>query len=89
MTSTRPMPRMSPFIYGEYRMSNNTTYKLVQIVGTSSDSVEGAVRNGVSKASATLRGMEWFQVDEIRGRIDGGDVKEFQVVMRVGFRLDD
>ena len=70
-------------------MSRDPIYKLVQIVGTSSQSLEDAVRNGVKKASASLHGLDWFQVDEIRGRIADGDVQQFQVIMRVGFRLDD
>ena len=65
------------------------TYKITEIVGSSSESVDDAVRRGVARASATLRNLSWFEVTEIRGAIDGGDVAAFQVTMKVGFRLDD
>lgn len=69
-------------------MTDNT-YKVTEIVGTSTDSVQQAVRNGVSRASRTLRNLDWFEVTEIRGHIENGEVAHFQVGMKVGFRLDD
>lgn len=68
-------------------MADNT-YKVTEIVGTSTDSVQQAIRNGVSKASETLRNLDWFEVSEIRGHIEDGAVAHFQVVMKVGFRLE-
>jgi flavin-binding protein dodecin len=65
------------------------TYKLVEIVGTSPDSLQQAIRNGVAKASSSLRNLDWFEVTEIRGQIADGDVAHFQVTMKVGFRLED
>lgn len=65
------------------------TYRLTEIVGTSTDSIEEAVRNGVTRASSTLRNVDWFELTEIRGQVEDGDVKYFQVGMKVGFRLDD
>jgi hypothetical protein len=65
------------------------TYRLTEIVGTSTESIEEAVRNGVRRASSTLRNVDWFEVTEIRGQLADGDVKYFQVGMKVGFRLDD
>jgi len=65
------------------------TYRVTEIVGTSPDSLQQAIRNGVSRASQTLRNLEWFEVSEIRGRITEGAVEEFQVGLKVGFRLDD
>ncbi len=70
-------------------MSENPTYKLVQIVGTSNASIDDAVQSGVKKASSSLHNVDWFQVDEIRGRVVDGTAEQFQVIMRVGFRLDD
>jgi dodecin len=64
-------------------------YRVTEIVGTSSDSVEAAIRNGIGRASQTLRGLDWFEVVEIRGAIGDGDVSSFQISMKVGFRLDD
>jgi flavin-binding protein dodecin len=65
------------------------TYRLTEIVGTSSESLEQAIRNGVSRASQTLRNLDWFEVTEVRGQIADGNVSYFQVGMKVGFRLDD
>jgi flavin-binding protein dodecin len=66
------------------------TYRVTEIVGTSPDGIEPAIRNGVSRASKTLRNLDWFEVSEVRGQIgDNGEVKYFQVGLKVGFRLDD
>jgi dodecin len=65
------------------------TYRVTEVVGTSTDSLQQAVRNGVSRASETLHNLEWFEVTEIRGWIDNGEVGHFQVTMKIGFRLDD
>ena len=65
------------------------TYRVTEVVGTSTDSLQQAVRNGVSRASETLHNLDWFEVTEIRGWIDNGEVGHFQVSMKVGFRLDD
>lgn len=65
------------------------TYALSEIVGTSSDSVDDAVRNGVARASKTLRHLDWFEVTDIRGHIRDGEVRHIQVTMKVGFRLED
>jgi dodecin len=65
------------------------TYKRIDIVGTSPDGVDQAIRNGLSKASETVRHLDWFEVDEIRGHLQDGEVAHFQVVMKVGFRIDE
>jgi len=65
------------------------TYKKVEIVGTSPDGVDAAIRNGVTRAGRTLRNLDWFEVTEIRGQIVDGAPAHFQVSMKVGFRLDD
>ncbi|MEU5995717.1 dodecin [Spirillospora sp. NPDC047418] len=65
------------------------TYRVTEIVGTSPESVEAAVRNGVRRASETLRHLDWFEVREVRGQIEDGEVAHFQVTMKVGFRLED
>jgi flavin-binding protein dodecin len=69
-------------------MSIKNTYKLVEIVGTSRDSVDEAITNGVTKAAESLRNLNWFQVSEIRGRIVNNKVEEFQAIMKVGFRIE-
>ena len=65
------------------------TYRVTEIVGSSRDSLQQAIRNGVDRAGQTLRNLEWFEVTEIRGHIVDGSVAHFQVGMKVGFRLED
>ena len=65
------------------------TYKITEIVGSSPDSIDAAIRSGVARASTTLRNLDWFEVTEIRGHLQDGTVGHFQVSMKVGFRLDD
>lgn len=64
------------------------TYKKIEIVGTSKESVTKAIENGIQKASGTLRNLDWFEVGEVRGRIANGRVEEYQVTMKIGFRLE-
>jgi len=68
---------------------SDRTYRVTEIVGTSPDSVHQAIRNGVARASKTLRNLDWFEATEIRGQIQDGEVAHFQVTMKVGFRLED
>ncbi|WP_456447151.1 dodecin family protein [Oceanithermus sp.] len=63
-------------------------YKKIELVGTSDESLEDAIRTAIKKASETLRHLDWFEVKEIRGKIGDGDVQSFQVVLQVGFKLD-
>ena len=65
------------------------TYVLNEIVGTSTEDVNNAIRNGVKRASQTLRNLDWFEVVEVRGAIMDGEVTHYQVTMKVGFRLED
>lgn len=64
------------------------TFKIIEICGVSAESYAQATRNAVIKASETLRNLEWFEVVSERGYIRDGKVAEFQVVMKVGFRLE-
>ena len=70
-------------------MAEDRVYKMVEIVGTSSESFAKAVATGVSRASKSLRNLDWFEVTEMRGRIADGRVAQYQVKMKVGFRLED
>lgn len=67
----------------------NHTYRVTEIVGTSPESVQQAIRNGVARASETLRNVEWFEVTEIRGQVVDGGVSHFQVGLKIGFRLEE
>ena len=64
------------------------TYKVVEVVGSSTDSIAHAVRNAVSKASETLRNVEWVEVGQIRGHVVDGELEHFQVATKIGFRLE-
>ena len=64
-------------------------YKLVEIVGTSNESFAKAADAGVRRASKTLKNVDWFEVTEMRGRVKDGKVAQFQVKMKVGFRLEE
>ena len=65
------------------------TYVVNEIVGTSTMDVNDAIRNGVKRASPTLRNLDWFEVVEVRGDIQDNEVAHYQVTLKVGFRLDD
>lgn len=64
------------------------TYAISEIVGTSSQDVNQAIRNGVRRASQTLRNLNWFELVEVRGAIADGEVSHYQVTLKVGFRMD-
>jgi flavin-binding protein dodecin len=63
-------------------------YRLSEIVGSSPNSVDEAIRTAIAKAAQTVRNIEWFQTEEIRGQVVDGGVAYFQVRMKVGFRVD-
>lgn len=65
------------------------TYRIIAVVGTSPDGVDAAIRNGLARAAKTMRALEWFEVESIRGHMEGDAVGHFQVTLKVGFRLED
>ena len=64
-------------------------YKKIEIVGSSPNGLEEAVRNALSRASKTVRNMRWFEVTETRGYIDAGKVDHWQVTLKIGFTLEE
>ena len=68
---------------------SNHVYSISEIVGTSPDSIEDAVRNAIARASKTVRNLDWFQVVETRGHLVDGEIEHFQVTLKVGFRMED
>jgi flavin-binding protein dodecin len=68
-------------------MSDNI-YSVSEIVGSSTEGIDDAVRGAVTRAGRTLHNLDWFEVTDIRGRIEDGRCR-FQVTLKVGFRLDD
>ncbi|MBT2507413.1 MULTISPECIES: dodecin [Streptomyces] len=65
------------------------TYRVTEIVGTSHEGVDQAIRNGIDRARQTLRGLDWFEMTQVRGHIVDGRIEHFQVGLKVGFRLED
>jgi flavin-binding protein dodecin len=64
------------------------TYRVTEIVGSSNESIEQAIRNAIARANETLRNLDWFEVTEIRGHLRDGEIAHYQVGMKVGFRLE-
>lgn len=70
-------------------MTDSATYKIVEIAGTSPDSIAEAMKSGVKRAAATLRGIDWVEVVSIRGHVEGDEIAHFQVEMKIGFKLEN
>jgi flavin-binding protein dodecin len=66
-----------------------SVYKLIELTGTSDTSIEDAVNNAIAKAGESVRQLRWFQILETRGAINNGKVDEWQVTVKVGFKIDD
>ncbi|MBT2530982.1 dodecin domain-containing protein [Arthrobacter sp. ISL-48] len=67
---------------------SNHTYSISEIVGTSEEGVDAAVRNGIAEAAKTLRNLDWFEVKEVRGHLEDGKIADWQVTIKIGFRLE-
>lgn len=63
-------------------------YKVIELVGTSENSVDEAIKNGIARAGATLKHLRWFEVVQVRGHLDNGQIGHYQVTMKVGFTLE-
>ena len=67
---------------------SDAVYKKIELVGTSTMSMEDAIQNAISKAANTIRNMQWFEVVEIRGKIEDGKAASWQVTTKIGFKVD-
>lgn len=67
---------------------NDTVYKIIELTGTSSVSIEDAVNGAVARASKTLNNLRWFEVTDTRGDVEGGKVKHWQVTVKIGFHVE-
>ncbi len=67
----------------------NRTYRITEIVGTSNESIDQAIKNGINRVTQTVRHVDWFEVTEIRGSVRDNEVADIQVGLKVGFRLED
>lgn len=68
---------------------SNHVYRLSEVVGSSPTSIDDAIRTALKKASRTVRNIEWFEAQEIRGQVVDGDIAHFQVRLKIGFRVED
>jgi flavin-binding protein dodecin len=64
-------------------------YRVTEIVGSSHQGVDDAIRNAIARASQTLRNLDWFEVTQVRGQIENGQIEHYQVGLKVGFRIED
>ncbi len=69
-------------------MSDHHTYKKVEIVGSSKNNMEGAIRNAITECNKKIKNLEWFEVVETRGHIENGEIGHFQVTLKVGFKIE-
>ncbi|WP_127502314.1 dodecin [Actinoplanes solisilvae] len=67
----------------------NHVYRLSEVVGSSPTSIDDAIKTALKKASRTVRNIEWFETQEIRGQVVDGDVAHYQVRLKIGFRVED
>ena len=67
----------------------SSVYKMIEIVGTSNESYEKAIENAIKKASESLKAISWFEVVQHRGSVRDGKIEEYQVILKVGFKLID
>jgi flavin-binding protein dodecin len=90
-TESRHNPFQAPpnFLVGERETMSNHIYRVIEIVGTSPDGIDAAIRNSLARAAETMRLLDWFEVQSVRGDLRNGAVAHFQVTLKVGFRLED
>lgn len=69
-------------------MSDHHVYKKVEVVGSSKNSIEDAIENAIAECSKNLRNIEWFEVQETRGHVVDGKVGHYQVVLKIGFKIE-
>ncbi len=86
-----PVPcqgRRTDAVHPEEVAVSHHVYGISEVVGSSPDSVDDAVRTAIRKAAQTVRNLEWFQTEEIRGHVVDGDVAHYQVRLKIGFRIE-
>ncbi len=70
-------------------MSDHHTYKVVEIVGSSKNNLEEAIRNAIAECNKSIKNLDWFEVVETRGHIENGEIGHFQVTLKVGFKIEE
>ena len=87
--SDAPKPNPAPNAPKAGGKSPDKVYKIIEVVGTSRESIADAVRCAVRVASKTVNGISWFEVSEIRGAVADGEITDFQTTVKLGFRVED
>jgi dodecin len=82
------VPRTSDACHAKESLMPDKTYKIIEVVGISEGSIQQAVRNAITKARQTIRNIDWFEVENIRGSVNKAGDPTFQVEVRIGFRLE-
>ncbi len=67
----------------------NRTYGISEVVGTATEGIDQAIRNGIDRAGKSIRHLDWFEVADVRGYIKEGQVHHFQVTLKLGYRMED
>ena len=70
-------------------LMSDHSYRVIEVVGSSPTSVDDAIKGAITDAAKTIRHIGWFQMVETRGHVENGEVKHFQVTLKIGFTLDD
>src|SRR5918994_7989145 len=79
---------LSPRLHQEIQDPARCVGKIVELVGSSKDSIEDAIQTAIKRADATLRNLRWFEVIQTRGHVENGEVSHYQVVLKAGFTLE-
>ena len=79
---------MSDCVLNREKHMNDSVFKIIELTGTSTESIEAAVENALARAGKTVRQMRWFEIIETRGAIDADKVRQWQVTIKIGFSLE-
>lgn len=69
-------------------MPDDNVYKVLELAGSSTTGIEDAIQTAITKAEASVRNLRWFEVQQVRGHVEGGKVAHYQVLLKVGFTLE-
>lgn len=72
----------------ERKLDNSSTYKIIEVVGSSPNSSDEAIRNALADVVKTVKHVDWFEVTQCRGHVDNGSIGHFQVGLKIGFRVE-
>jgi flavin-binding protein dodecin len=76
-------------IFDKENGMDDHVYRVIEIAGSSTKSIDDAIQSAVARASKTLRHLRWFEVIQTRGHLDEGKIQHYQVTLKIGFTIDD